>query len=308
MQSFALCKQPIKLIIIEPSRAAIDICKLRWLEVNQKSSNEMVEISFQRDYSGLSEKITLAIIATNSSQRYSALKKLLKSCKCSYIILEKFLFTVEEEYEMARSLIKNAGCKVYVNCMKRLYDCYSWTFERLSMEKGILNMKVIGNNWGMSTSSIHFVDLFCYLSNDAVKSCEFSLPDSVCIIESKRPGYIEFIGHLEVESMKGNKLKIESNEGIEDGIFIYIEKGNIDMEISEMSDTINVKIPPKLIEKEFNYPFQSQLTLKCFEKIMSERNCSLPLYEEAANSHLMFLRAVKKLMVCKKYEKEWKIT
>ena len=308
MQSFALSNFPLRLIIIDPSPDAIEICKYRWQEVSM-NGNDKIDINFQSDYSGLPEKVSLAIISTNSSHRYSVMNSVLKKCACDYIILEKFLFSTEEHYFLASSLINTHPAKVYVNCNRRLLECYKWIHNELRMEKGLIKMAVSGRNWGMGSNSIHFIDLFCYLCDDAIKYCDFIFPDSVKILESKRAGYVEFIGNIFAQSEKGHELNLECNEGVyNDDIIIEIQKGGLHISIYEIRNSIKVKIAVQQREMEFNLLYQSQLTLGCFEELMSTGTSSLTSYMESSVMHIKFLQAVEKIMMHKCYTQEWKIT
>lgn len=300
LQAFGHSKLKLQIIVIDPSQTSLDVCLERWKQVSKE--NNTVEVKFQKNFANISKKIDFAIISTNSEHRYKALNDLLQHCECKNILLEKFLFSTEKEYADANAIIEKCKAKAYVNLVRRTFECYQWVSKELNAHKGNITMKVVGNNWGMASNCIHFIDLFCYLSNDNVATCEFYDPDSVKIIESKREGYVEFIGAVSVQSKLGNKLIVECNEGVYDKIDITIEKGDFKMNVNEIGETITVNG-----EKKFPYPYQSQLTAKYFMELMEGRS-SLTPYDEAANSHLKFLSAVKNILSHKNYKQTWKIT
>ncbi len=307
LQAFGISNMKLQIIVIDPFKASLDVCEGRWKEVSKENST--VEVKFQKDYSNIPKQIDFAIISTNSEHRFKALNDLLSNCECKNILLEKFLFSTEKEYADATTIIEQHKTKAYVNLVRRTFECYQWVSKELSSEKGNMTMKVVGNNWGMASNCIHFIDLFCYLANDSIATCEFSNPESTKIIESKREGYVEFLGTVSAHSKLGSKLIVECNEGTYDKINITIEKGGFKMNIDEIGETITVNgdSPAGEAGKKFPYPYQSQLTAKYFIELTEGRS-SLPTYNEAANSHLKFLSAVKNILLHKNYKQAWKIT
>ncbi|HXB38961.1 MAG TPA: Gfo/Idh/MocA family oxidoreductase [Bacteroidia bacterium] len=303
LQAFGAAGQSLKIILIDPSQTSLDTSKARWEEVGK--SNKEAQVFFQKDFSKLPGEIDFAVISTNSEHRLSALKNLLQRCQCKNILLEKFLFSSENEYAEASSLIEKYEVNAYVNIVRRTFESYRWVFEKLKSLPGNLDMKVIGNNWGMASNSIHFIDLFCYLANDSIGICEFQDTATTTILSSKREGYIEFLGDLSASGTKGNKLTVSCHEGEYDKINIQIEKGNLKIQIEEKGNEITVRVADE--ERKFPYPFQSQLTLKYFNELMSGKS-SLVSFRESSAMHIKFLQAVKNIFLHKNYQHEWKIT
>jgi predicted dehydrogenase len=303
LQAFGAAKQSLKIILIDPSQASLDTSKARWEEVGK--SNKEVKVIFQKDFLNLPKEIDFAVISTNSEHRLSALKNLLQHTVCANILLEKFLFFSESEYAEASSLIEKHKVNTYVNVVRRTFESYQWVFEKLKSVSGNLGMKVIGNNWGMASNSIHFVDLFCYLANDAINTCEFQNLETATILPSKREGYVEFFGDLSASGTKGNKLTVSCHEGEYDKINIVIEKGNLKIHVEEKGSEIAVTIANE--ERKFPYPFQSQLTLRYFNELMEGKPSSVS-YKESSAMHVKFLHAVKNVLLHKNYQHEWKIT
>lgn len=305
LQAFAKAKQKTSIIVIDPSQNSLNVCQSRWNEAN--NFNNIVDVRFQSDYLNIPKEIDLVIISTNSEHRFGALEKIVQTCVCKNILLEKFLFSSEDEYVKASLLIEKYKPKVYVNLVKRTFEAYRFVQKELSTAQGCISMSVSGNNWGMASNSIHFMDLFCYLSHEDIKTCNFLDSASVKVINSKREGYIEFIGNLFAETNRGSKLNIICNEGDYNEINILIEKVDLKILIKEQENGISVHNLKDNTNQKFNYPFQSQLTLRYFTEFM-ENKPSLTTYNEAFKNHLLFLQAVKNLLSNKKNEQVWKIT
>lgn len=303
LQAFGAAKQSLKIILIDPSQASLDTSKTRWEEVGK--SNKVVEVFFQKDFLNLPAEINFAVISTNSEHRLSALKNLLQNCVCKNVLLEKFLFAKETEYTEAVALIEKHKVNAYVNVVRRTFEVYQRIFEKLKSTSGNIDMKVVGNNWGMASNSIHFIDLFCYFANDSLSTCEFQNSAATTILPSKREGYVEFLGDLSATCANGSKLTVSCHEGEYDKINMNIEKGNLKISVEEKGSDITVTNANE--ERKFPYPFQSQLTLRYFNEVMSGKP-SFVSYKESAAMHIKFLHAVKNVLSHKNYQHEWKIT
>jgi len=305
LQSFAQSKEKIQILIIDPFQASLDVCKTRWNEAN--ILHKVVEVNFQTNYLNIPKNVDLAIISTNSEHRYHALEELLKNCTCKNILLEKFLFSTEDDYAKADLLINKHMCNAYVNLVRRTFDCYKWVYKELHTSKEPLTMEVVGNNWGMASNSIHFIDLFCYLTNDTISVCNFVNPASTKLLTSKREGYIEFIGNLSAETTHGSKLTIACNEGTYDKINITFKRGDVTIMVEEVGDGITVHNMSNGATQKFAFPFQSQLTLKYFMEFV-EGKPSLVTYKESIGAHVSFLHAIKNLLSSINNKQVWKIT
>ena len=85
-------------------------------------------------------------------------------------------------------------------------------------------MKVEGSKWGMGCNSIHYMDLFSYLSgcND-FKFAEVHLEDKVP--DAKREGFKEFMGRLKGENSRGDSLELICQDEENGPITIDIQNG-----------------------------------------------------------------------------------
>ena len=85
----------------------IDLCDLKIKKIRNKFKKiqKLQKLKFFTNIPK-NNKYDLVIIATNSKERYSILKKLLKYNIVSNLILEKFLFNEIKEYYDFKSLIK----------------------------------------------------------------------------------------------------------------------------------------------------------------------------------------------------------
>ena len=67
-----------------------------------------------------------------------------------------------------------------------------------------MSVDIFGENWGLSCNSLHFIDLICYLTDSNIISINTSgVSDK--IMSSKRAGFIEFTGSIDVK-LKNNVM------------------------------------------------------------------------------------------------------
>jgi len=302
LQAFGSATEELEIWVADPSATSLGICAQRWNEV--KKQEAPVKVSFVNDISAIPRHIDFVIISTNSEHRLPALKQLLAHSTCKHILLEKFLFTAQEEYGEATLLINKSGATCSVNVVRRSFEAYQWLGVDLRQTTGPLKMRVAGNNWGMASNSIHFIDLFCFLCGEPIEEMEFVGPFQ--IQESKRPGYLEFLGTLHGRTALGDELTIECGEGVYDKIVMNMEKGVKNIRVEEVGSDILIRSDGGEPRK-FSYPYQSQLTLRYFREAMAGK-LSIPAYLVSAAMHLQFLAALSYMLRSKGYQGKWKIT
>jgi hypothetical protein len=306
MQAFAMATLPLDLYIIDPSEHSLEVCKTRWKEVKGNENNQATLIC-QTDFTGLPSEVSLAIIATNAQHRFKAFHQLSDVTKINYLILEKFLFNDPHEYALTEAIIQKKNITAYVNCARRLYEGYHFAKQKLATQEGLMHLTIQGDNWGMGSNAIHFLDLFCYLADDTLATCEYKDMAHTEIIPSKREGYVELFGTLTATTKAGHSLKLTCNPGTFSEIKLSSQKGSHSMEILEKGGKCYVAVDGAAAV-DFHIPFQSQLTNACFERLVKGERMELTSYLKAVGPHLKFLEAVSMVAKTKGYTEEWKIT
>ena len=153
-------------------------------------------------------------------------------------------------------------------------------------------MKVEGSKWGMGSNSIHYMDLFSYLSgcND-FKFVRVNLEDKV--LNAKRKGFKEFIGHLEGGNSRNDSLDLFCNDRNEDSISIEIRNGpETYLLVTNFVNHFNLKSSNSLangLGKVF-LPYQSEMTHIWVNDILSKGYCDLPTYSNSSTLHLELIR------------------
>jgi hypothetical protein len=204
-----------------------------------------------------------------------------------FIILEKFLFQQEEDYHYVAELLNKKNIMAWVNCPRRLYPGYIELKKRLHAPMVI---NIVGSNWGLACNSIHWLDLFCWLT-ESTSFTLFPLLDEG-IVPAKRPGYIEINGSIVVED-SGNRMFINCFSTGNHPLVTSIASVDQDFEIHEADQKI-CSMLANTVEKQVVNPFkilkQSELTHLICDDLLTTGSCSLPLYNFSMNLHVALLK------------------
>jgi|694.fasta_scaffold26812_7 hypothetical protein len=244
-------------------------------------------LSINKEIVRIKKTIDIVIISTNSDVRYGVLRKIIKNNIIKYIILEKFLFQSVRNYFSAVNLLKKI--KTFVHCPLRNYPSFQYA-KKISLKKKLLRMSVYQNNLGICCNSIHYLDLFSYLTN----SNSFTLVKNNLqkrVYSSKRRNFIEFKGQLLINDKKKSYLSINDNINYSDNIIIILEYQNliIQFEFLYKKKIILLKRKNKIIKK-FVLPYTSESTKLYVNDILSRGKCDLPNFTSSSKQHIFLLK------------------
>ena len=161
LQGLAKINDDLNITVIDPSSESLETAKERYFQVNRL--NNFCEVNFRKDIPEF-KTIDLAIIATSSKIRKKVIKELLGKSEPNYFIIEKVAFQNLEDFEEIKNIFSAKNIKSWVNCPNRAFESYKRLKDRLD-QKSPLEMKVSGGNWGLASNSIHYIDLFSFLTN-----------------------------------------------------------------------------------------------------------------------------------------------
>jgi len=290
LQALAFSTLDLNIQVVDTSEESLKIAKERFEQVNQNFNGE---IAYLNAVSQLPDKIDLTIVATNSRVRKDVVEELLTTKKTGYLLLEKFLFTKPQHYKEIEDLLENSSIKCWVNCGRRMFPFYSELKEKLH---GKIHFSVSGNSWGLGSSTIHFLDLFAYLTGTNEMILNNDLLDNKVIV-SKKKGFVEFTGTLrgytkDLHSFQAISYPVESSPFF---IIVTIHSESANYIIVEEIQTAMVRYCSvgskwKWKETVFNIPFQSQLSHLLVEDILKTGNCNLTPYDESSKLHLLILK------------------
>ena len=244
-------------------------------------------IRFHQSIDCLPKNLDYAVIATNSDNRFSVLRKILLHSKVKFLILEKVLFPRVEEYYEALKIFERNNVVVWVNCLRRTYPIYK-EIEDFFLGEKLIHARVMGSEWGLGCNGIHFLDLFSKLTSEVLWSVD-ATGLSKNIIPSKRAGYIEFVGSLRGSYSGGFKFELSSEKESVAKIFIELRSENRICVIDESHGhafLYDSKNPDKWNCKTFTVPYLSDQMIELVSQILITGACKLPTYKESIQTHL----------------------
>lgn len=282
---------PLSVSIVEPHPTGNEVSRTRLNEVLPGYSMEDF-----RFYSSLKEiekgRFALAIIATNSDVRQLVVNELLELTDVENILLEKVVFQSPDLFPEIMNKLTEKKIKAWVNCPRRLFPVYQEIRELIKNDPH-LSMSVTGGEWGMACNSLHFIDLFVFLTGISALTVEASDLDAE-ILHSKREGFIEVTGRLIFGNNKGS-LKVESVRKSASALSIKIISDNYEIAVNETLKEWSVSGKGNIgrIEKmPFIMPFQSELTGQVTDRILAGKEPGLVSIEDSFLQHAVLLPAV----------------
>ena len=237
------------------------------------------------------KEIDFALFAMTSNARRTMFEQLVSQCKVKNILFEKVLFQNIEDYECVGRILKDLNIKAWVNCARRQMDSYHELAKELATARDI-RISVTGGEWGLACNAIHMIDLIEFISGSLeTKIDKMQLLNEIA--DSKRKGFKEVYGSLEGHSgkcsyfsitcMKNSTSPIMLSISTDSGQYIIIEGKR---KIISMTETNNYE----LIEKEFEIPYQSQMTQHVLEDILLTGESRLANFDVSSRLHLEFIK------------------
>ena len=257
---------------------------------NKNNLDKSNKIYLHNSPSSVPKNLDIIIISTNSDIRAKITQDLIKIVKTKFIIFEKFLFQKENDYKTIISKLKKKKIKAWINCQRRMIPFYS--ILKKDLNKKVIKMTIIGNSWGFSSNSIHFLDLFYFLRSKEVrlKNIENNLEKK--IFKSKRKGFIEFYGNLSINFLDKSNITFFNKKKSSKYYKIIIQSNKKKYEIIEKNKVIKLKVE-KNKKKYFsifkNY-YTSQISSKIVSQILKYKKSFLPTLQVSSGYHLILLK------------------
>ena len=274
--------------VLDPSENSLNISKERAQEVKNKHN-----LIFINDWDELPTEFDLVIVATGANVRSKVVTNLLTDFKVKNLILEKILFQDINSYSEISNLIKKTKTSTWVNHPRRMFNHYHKIKKIISQSEEKVSFQVYGGNWGLACNSLHFIDLFSFLSNSEVDHLNFDGVEEV--VESKRLNNIEFIGSITGEFKNGSDFKISSINGsyADITVCVFTKSNRWIIQEGTAQKVIQLSVENNFNESitTFKNEFQSTLTTRIINDILTEEKITLPNYDEASSSHIPFIKS-----------------
>lgn len=288
LQGIKTANLDLSIEVVDSNIEALRIAKDRYNEI--EGNQYIKNVSFLSSIEGLNDNLDLIIIATSSAPRFLITKQLIEKKHVGNIIFEKVLFQNEESFFAVDELLRNNDINAWVNCPRRMFDYYNYIKQELN-DADKLIITVSGGEWGLGCNSIHFIDIFSYLSNQTSYTLLTNGLNKK-VYPSKRSGYVEFCGILSGISERGDIINLISQENSSITPLISIVSQNKKFVIDETKGYMTFFKDKNWEISKINVPYQSQLTGKLIEDILLNNNSGITKYEESMNLHLPFITSL----------------
>lgn len=169
----------------------------------------------------------IIVIATSSKPRFDIFKYLAESVKCKNYLIEKVVFQSSAQFEEAISIAEKSNLRVHCNLPNRYFRNYVELKKELVQSKQSFSFSVMGGDFGMACNSIHYMDLFYYLSGECPKYTGSEL--KVHPNGSKRgSNYSELLGTISYSNSNGSTFHVSADQRLNDMVVVNIKTANSD--------------------------------------------------------------------------------
>lgn len=276
----------LRILVVDPSYSSLKIAKKRAEDQVVPGRNVYIEYSTELP---AGESFDICIIATSADVRAEVTRQLLSTNHFRHIVFEKVLFQKLEDYSDVKSLLKRKDVSGWVNCPRRYFPTYQEIKTSLDPQIPV-NLKVTGTGWGMACNSIHFIDLFSFLTDDSqIMKTGSNL--SAAVIESKRAGFYEVNGSIQYQ-MDSNTLFIQCDNGPHVNLSVIIENGNIRYRIEETQAAVFITVNQRESKRPFKSILQSNLTGPLISDLLEKNQCHLTPFSQSCELHIPFIETI----------------
>ena len=226
----------------------------------------------------------LAIVATSADVRSTVVQIISKYSAVRYWIFEKVLAQSVGQIDLIQKCASLSD-KSWVNTSRRSMEWHKKIKSELNQTK-IMLLERIGSDWGMACNSIHFIDYLAWISDEKVIEVNISnLESKWC--KSKRTGFYEVLGEIEVLYSRGSKAILSCKENAEDqGIMIHSSNDNWVIRESEGVASQMDKVIYGELEN------QSTMTKGLVERILLNGESELTTLSESSEMHKLFINSM----------------
>ncbi|HAT1699306.1 Gfo/Idh/MocA family oxidoreductase [Legionella pneumophila] len=300
LQSLNLLNQEIEIDVIDPSLESLEIAKTRFDATIQDVKHK---ISYAQSIPN-QQSVDIAIIASTANSRRTIIENLLNKTEVRHLVLEKLLFTQEQDYYEVAKQLSSKDMKVWVNCTMRMMPYYQHLNTAFKNE--VVQYHVNGSQYGLVTNAIHYLDHLAYITGSDQFEIDTRYLDKQ-IIPSKRNGYFELTGTLVARFENGSTAFLHCDKNGMAPIQIEIYNHNlrvISREWEQKAWQTSLEKDWKWEEVNAPIPYQSMLTAELVTTLLETGSCNLTSYEISMQHHLQLLGPLKEFLLDNKLNSE----
>ena len=282
LQGLSTYTTPSNIWVYDISDDSLKLSKQRWDECD----NQIHCVRFVNDIDLLPSNFDCVIVACNADVRYEVTEKVAIRSKVRYWIIEKVLAqSIEDVQKFGILLSISSGA--WVNTPMHIWPLYKELREEyigfVPIHAQFLGMQ------GLACNAIHYIDYVCRWNRTKISRVETNQLQAQWI-ESKRKGFYEVLGTMEVFFEDGSYLKMSSSD----------QQQEYQVVISVLSDVWNIFESMGYGEnqngKKINAGilYQSSMTAELVKEIFTMGRCDLPTISESTHQHLFLIEALTK--------------
>ena len=149
-------------------------------------------------------------------------------------------------------------------------------------------MNVNGGNWGLACNAIHFIDIFSFLTDSKVLTVSTDELEQK-IYPSKREGYIEVFGRLNITFHNGHKLILNCTL---DKLPMDIKLASLDGEYKIDEANGRIELNGKRASIDVSIKYQSELSRLVAEEALAFGQSKLTDFNEACEQHIPLIKSL----------------
>ena len=282
LQGLSSLRDLSAITVVDPSEKSLLIANERFAQMPVSSEHV---VTFSTSLCDAPRVLDLALIVTPAHCRAGVVADLVDRHLVKAWLLEKVLAqNCDQLDQIQRCLLANK--QVWVNTPRRLM---AWHQEiraqLLNYGHRPLKVRVVGGCWNLACNAIHFIDLVSWWVQANVESIDSK--DLGDWVKSKRSGFFEVLGCLNVSYVDGTELQLCCDSGSEP-LLIYVNSPEGEWIIDEFNGVLSKPFGGQLHGK---LDFQSSMTAPLVEEIFQLEDCRLPTLSESVMQHRLLLSA-----------------
>jgi hypothetical protein len=243
-----------------------------------------MEVCLHGSIDALPTDLDLAIVATSADVRPQLVDELSSHARVGNYVLEKVL--AQDESGLDRLLDVTSISQAWVNTPRRMMDWHRSLYDSIR-GNGPISMVVSGGDWGLACNAVHYMDLLGWWSDDAPETIDTGALEPVWS-PAKRKGFWEVHGSLSVTYAGGSRLTLNAGHGTEP-VTIGVDVGGTIWQIDESEGVARRSdgfSQPGVLE------YQSAMTSRLVESILTSGTCALPTLEDSVGIHRVLLQGL----------------
>lgn len=283
LQGLKPFSQPLELTVVDPSKESLALAKERYEGFGGQVHHQVQYLTSLDQVS--QSTFDVILVTTNSGVREAVLDQILHAKSCKYLILEKVLFSQKKAYQKFDDIFNQLNIQAFVNCPMRLQQCEREIFDVFQMAS--FDFALTGAEYGLACNSVHFADFLCWVAGETQFSVNFD-PHAIEVFESKRPGYLELSGKIELEFSKNRKASFQHDRGLTAFAQYSIQNSDHRFEVLRNKNIYTYSTSKNLWqqqERKLVTLFQSQLSHSYLDKLLSGEELGLVNYSDSATIH-----------------------